>query len=103
MKLLEQQLEKNEHLIWWGKSAQGILFYSVDIFMIPFSIVWGGISVTWEVLAIIQFINKLDANSFFFMVFGFPFTIIGLYMLFGRYITDKVQRKNIYYVISNKT
>jgi len=102
MELLKQQLESDEKLIWCGKPAQGILFYPVDIFMIPFSLLWGGIALIWEYFAIILIIKKPEVNHLFFPVFGIPFAFVGLYMLFGRYIIDKKQRENIQYGISNK-
>lgn len=88
------QIQGDERLLWADKPATGIKFRSTDIFITLFSIFWLGFSVFWVYMA-------LDA-SIFFALFGTPFILVGLYLLFGRYFFDALSRKNTVYGLTNK-
>ena len=100
--LLEQNLKNEEELLWYGQPVQGIISYPIDSYIIPFSVIWGGGSLIWEIVIVYVFIMSSDLMHFFLMLGGFPFVILGLHMIFGRYILDKKQRENIYYGITNR-
>jgi hypothetical protein len=42
--LLIQELNSDE--VWTGSPKQGIMFKANDIFMIPFSLMWGGFAIS---------------------------------------------------------
>ena len=86
---LQQHLEPNEKLIWVGQPRKGIVFRSVDIFLIPISLLWCGFAVFWVIMA--------SKGSIFFAMFGKPFVVVGLIFVFGRFIIDAKQRNNTYY------
>src|SRR5438876_1023650 len=67
---LVPNLDASERLVWAGKPKSGVIFRSLDIFMIPFSILWGGFAIFWEVLA--------ASGPFFFWIFWYPFCYCGL-------------------------
>ncbi len=91
---LIEHLDHDETLLWTGKPKQGISFKSSDFFIIPFSIIWGGFAIFWEYSVI-----TTDA-PFFFKLWGIPFVLVGLYMIFGRFFYDSVSRKNTTYGIT---
>lgn len=91
---LNQHLEPGGKLLWAGIPKQGILKKNSDKFMIPFSLFWGGFALFWEFLAF-----KMDA-PYFFKLWGIPFVLIGLYLIFGRFIYDAILRKNTLYGIT---
>jgi hypothetical protein len=103
---LESSLESSEHLLWSGAPVTGIRFTMFDWFMIPFSILWGGFSIVWEVLAISIFIDSLqesfDPFVLIFPIFGIPFVIIGAYMMVGRFIADARARERTFYGITDR-
>lgn len=86
----------DEYILWKGKPEKGNLITSSDIMMIPFSLMWCGFAIYWELSVI------ASGGPFFFALFGLPFVCIGLYLVFGRFITTAYNRKRTAYVITNK-
>ena len=39
---LRSELDNTERLLWAGRPKQGVVFYGIDVFLIPFSILWFG-------------------------------------------------------------
>ena len=87
-------MASDEHILWHGKPEPGRTFTKQDIIMIPFSLLWCGFAIFWTVSA--------SSAGGFFGLFGIPFVLVGLYMVFGRFIHGAYVRKNSYYVITNK-
>jgi hypothetical protein len=69
--------------------------------MIPFSIMWGGFAIFWETMAL-HIPRHRNAIDLIFPLFGIPFVLMGLYIIFGRFFVDAIQRENIYYGISDR-
>lgn len=64
--------------------------------MIPFSLMWCGFAFFWEVSVI-----RMGA-PFFFMLWGIPFILVGLYIVFGRFFADARTRARTYYGVTNE-
>ncbi len=99
------ELESDEKLLWVGRPAQGIKFRLSDIFLTPFSFIWGGFAFFWETTVLLGYFetrNEPDGMPIMFPLWGIPFCIIGLYLVFGRYIHDRIRRERTYYAITNK-
>lgn len=94
--IMQAELEPGEKLLWSGQPVQGVKLRGADIFMIPFSVVWGGFAIFWEISVI-----RSDA-PFFFMLFGVPFVLIGIYFIAGRFYVEAKQRENTYYGLSSE-
>jgi hypothetical protein len=100
-----QELDADEKVLWSGRPRQGILLHGSDIFLIPFSLMWGGFAIFWEVAALYATSrptsNAPDFVRFVFPLFGLPFVAVGLYFMFGRFFVDRAQRAKTTYGITN--
>lgn len=92
---LSPLLLPGEKLLWAGKPKTGLRLQAGDIFMIPFSLLWGGFALFWESSVILK-----DA-PLLFKIWGIPFVVIGLHMIFGRFLVDSKKRSNTFYGITN--
>lgn len=89
------QLLPGERVVWEGRPYTGFIFRSVEVFLIPFSLLWGGFALFWNVTA-------WTTADLSFNLFGLPFLIAGLYITFGRFLVDISLRKNLAYFVTNK-
>ena len=93
---LQAILGKSEHLIWSGRPKQGLMLRPSDAYLIPFSLLWGGFALFWESTAI------LSGAPFFFMLWGIPFVMMGLYITVGRFFADAYMRQKTYYGLTKE-
>ena len=82
--------------MWRGEPFRGILLRPIEIFLIPFSLMWAGFAIFWNV-AVWQ-----TGAGMFFKLFGLPFLIAGLYFTVGRFFVDMFNRKATTYFVTNK-
>jgi hypothetical protein len=94
---LAERLLAGERLVWSGRPAQGLLLTSRDALLIPISLLWGGFAVFWESTVLAQS-NAPD----FFVLWGIPFVLIGLYLIAGRFLLDAWIRGGMLYAVTNK-
>ncbi len=93
---IERELSSGEKLLWSGRPGQGLRLRAADAFMIPFSLLWCGFAISWEYSAINQ------GAGLFFMLWGLPFILIGLYIVFGRFFIDAKMRERTFYGVTNE-
>src|SRR5258708_30915992 len=93
---VERKLSPGEKLLWSGQPRFGIRLRGSDAFVIPFSILWCSFAIFWETMAVRK------GAPVFFMLWGIPFILVGLYIVFGRFIADAMTRKKTFYGVTSE-
>lgn len=91
---------KNETILWQGAPSKPRLFNKSDIFMIPFTIVFGGMFIIY---AFISALLMITGESIMFSFVGITFVILGLYILIFRlfYRRKRISRQ-VYFVTDKR-
>ena len=93
---LERELGAGETLLWSGQPKQGLLLRPSDAVFIPFSLLWGGFALFWES-------GVLSGGApFFFVLWGIPFVLVGVYIVVGRFFVDAYIRSKTSYGVTNE-
>ncbi len=93
---LDGELREREQLLWYGRPKQGIRLRAIDALLIPFSLMWCGFAIFWEVTALTM------GAPFFFALWGIPFVLVGLYFVFGRFLVEAKGREKTYYGVTDE-
>jgi hypothetical protein len=93
---ISRELGSSEQLNWAGVPRQGVLLRGADVFLIPFSLLWCGFAIFWEFMAI------SGGAPIFFLLWGIPFVLVGLYFVFGRFLFEARQRSVTYYGVTSE-
>ena len=90
-----------ERILWTGRPKQGFLLSSRDGLLIPFSVMWGGFAIFWN-FGVWTMGNGDDGPGIFFKLWGLPFLVVGLYLIFGRFLHDIAIRKSVVYAVTDQ-
>ncbi len=93
---VKPELFPGERIAWQGQPYPGLIFRPMEVFLIPFSLVWGGFALFWNAS-----VWTTDADLSF-KLFGLPFLLVGLYVTVGRFLIDTNIRKKMTYFVTNK-
>lgn len=85
----------DERLLWSGQPDPQAIFTRSDIFLVPFSLMWCGFAIFWEVMA-------LSSASPGFALWGIPFVAIGLYFVVGRFFYKSYVKAGTVYALTSR-
>lgn len=91
---IRTELGAGEQVLWSGQPRQGVFLRGTDAFAIPLSLLWAGFAVFWLVSAI-----QSNAPPFF-VLFGVPFVLVGIYIVAGRFFVEARQRAATHYAVT---
>jgi len=105
--LLANDLLADEEVLWSGRPDPRITFARADLFLVPFSLLWGGFALFWEATVIAALLRGEERSGnggslWFFAVFGLIFVVAGLYFMVGRFIYKRLKKKKTYYAVTNR-
>jgi hypothetical protein len=90
------RLRHSEKLLWSGKPERHPVFTYVDILLVPFSLLWAGFAVFWELDVI------ASDGPLFMRLWGIPFLLVGLYIVAGRFLVRVLRSRTTRYVVTNR-
>src|SRR4029077_16156818 len=101
---VQPELMAGESILWTGRPNPRVLFSSECLYLIPFSLLWGGFAIFWEMGALGYWGNgpKGGTPSIFMSLWGIPFIVIGQYMIWGRFFYDGWLKRRTYYAVTNR-
>ena len=103
--VFSSELLPGEVIQWTGRPNPSVTFHSEDLYMIPFSLLWGGFAIFWLLGAsgIWDWSNHPNKNlGWFGIVWGTPFVLAGQDLIWGRFVYERWKKKRTYYAITNR-
>ncbi len=100
--IIQNELASGERLLWAGIPKQGMTFRSSDLYRVPISILYLGFAIFWEISVLKLPGDNAGAAGLLFPLFGLPIVLVGLHLLFGRFIYDSKKRKKSFYGLTDQ-
>ena len=102
--VIQPELIPGESIVWAGQPSSQVIFHKEDLFLIPFSLMWGGFAIFWE--AGVMGLGVLGQHSkgpwLFGAIRGIPFVLIGQYFIWGRFIYAAWKKTRTHYALTNR-
>ena len=101
---IQSELTPGESILWAAKPNNSVIFHREDVFLIPFSLLWGGFAIFWEagVAGLWDNFMKHSGPSYFMMLWGIPFIVVGQYLIWGRFVYAGWKKRRTYYAVTNR-
>src|SRR5713101_1361627 len=93
---LQPYLLAGERILWTGQPDPRRLVGGKDAYLIPFSLMWGGGAVFWEAAVL------LSGAPIFFVLWGIPFVLVGQYLIWGRLLAKRWDKKRTVYAVTSQ-
>ncbi|QPC84688.1 hypothetical protein G4Y79_10015 [Phototrophicus methaneseepsis] len=94
--IFDAYLMDDENILWMDQPSSRKLLSPNDIFLIPFSLMWGGFAIFWTLSA------ASSGAPFFFVLWGVPFVVVGQYFIWGRFVYKYFRREQTFYAITSR-
>ena len=98
--VFRDELLDGERVLWAGQPDARRLFSQTDVFLVPFSLLWGGFAIYWETSVLTS--DHPDGPPLFFVLWGIPFVLVGLYLIFGRFLHKARKKRRVYYAVTDR-
>jgi hypothetical protein len=100
---LQPHLLPGESVRWIGRPNPDRLFSSGDVFLVPFSLMWGGFALFWEASVLGAGLQSSPGGAWWFgALWGIPFVLIGQYFIWGRFLYRRWDRRRTIYAITDQ-
>jgi len=101
---IQPELLSGESIHWAAMPNPNKIFHSDDWFVIPFSLMWGGFAIFWEVSALGYWGKPSQSHAApgFFALWGIPFVLMGQYFIWGRFLYDAWLKRRTFYAATNR-
>ncbi len=99
----QSDLIPGEKIYWSGQPDPSVIFTVADSFLIPFSLIWGGFWIVWELGGLLMYHLAKPSRSIplSFTLFGIAFGCVAFYMIIGRFFFKAWKKKRTFYAVTN--
>jgi hypothetical protein len=97
----QSELLGGEHLLWTGQPDPSVIFEGADVFLVPFSLLWGGFALFWEA-GVLGMFRADHPVPWFMVLWGIPFVLAGLYFIVGRFFYKAWKKRRTFYALTGK-
>lgn len=96
----QPELLRDEKVAWAAQPDPRFRLSGQDVFLVPFTLLWGGFAIFWElgVLGVLDGQPSFNAGA----LFGLPFVIIGQYVIWGRFLYKRYRQRRTFYAVTNR-
>jgi hypothetical protein len=100
---LQRELVAGESVLYTGRPSERVVFHRGDLFVVPFTLMWGGFAIFWEG-GVLGFWGTAPSHgtSWFMVFWGVPFVLIGQYLIWGRFLYAAWQKRRTRYAVTNR-
>lgn len=99
---VQPELTSGESVLWASRPDSHVIFHKEDLFLIPFSFLWGGFAIFWE-LGVMGYWGTGSRSGWIFgMIWGIPFVLVGQYMIWGRFFYAAWKKRRTHYAVTNR-
>ncbi len=101
---VQPELTPGESVLWAGQPNTRVIFHKEDVFLVPFSLLWGGFAIFWET-GVLGFWNsgpRPGGFSWFMALWGIPFVVVGQYLIWGRFFYAAWKKKRTHYAVTGR-
>ena len=105
---IQSLLSPGERVLWSGRPYPRRLLTANDATLIPFSLIWGGVSLYWtwgmvaNAAAAALSGATLSGSLGLDLLWGVPFLLLGQYMIWGRFVYKYWDRRRTTYAVTNQ-
>ena len=97
----QSDLLEDEKVVWAGQPDGRFHFSSGDVFLVPFSLLWGGFALFWEA-GVLGLLGGKGPAPWFFVLWGIPFVVVGQYFIWGRFLFKAYKNRRTFYGLTNQ-
>lgn len=97
----QPDLFRDEKVAWAGQPDPRFRFTRGDVFLVPFSLLWGGFAIVWEA-GVLGLLGGGHPAPVFFLIWGIPFVLVGQYFIWGRFLYKAYKNRRTFYAVTNQ-
>jgi len=95
-------LDPGEHILWQGRPDGRLRLKGRNLLISGFGVGFLAFSVFWVIMAFSFPGTQNDPVGWLFPMFGLPFVLVGLWLVFGVHFYDAYKRSKSFYTLTSK-
>lgn len=98
----DSTLLPDEQVLWSGQPDPKALLTVADIFLIPFSLLWGGMAIFMFAQVLLESLNGTHPAPLIFHLVALFFLLIAIYFIAGRFALKAWVKRRTFYAVTDR-